>query len=103
MVQLPPAESVVTEKLRAVSPAVKAVGELPVQVLATGPPNALMFTSVSLNASPVSAMTLGLVSVSVTTDVPSVVMLAGLNALLMVGGSAVTSRVAVLLVVPVRA
>src|ERR1019366_416839 len=62
-VQLP-AGILMPVKLRALGPAVRAAGAVPVHVPPTGPPTALMFPSVSANAPPVSAVALALVSVS---------------------------------------
>ena len=68
-VQLPLSGIVIPEKLSAVWPADNEDGVAP-QVPPTAPPAALMFTSVSVNAPPVSAEVLLLESVRVTTDVP---------------------------------
>src|SRR5258708_5159582 len=85
MVQLPPAGIVMPEKLRAVAPAPKVLGVVPVQLPPTAPPDALMLKSESVNAAPVRLMPVfGLVSVSVSVEVPPAIMLVGLNALLMV-------------------
>jgi hypothetical protein len=98
-VQLPLAGIVIPVKLRAVAPAARLFGVVPTQVPVTAPPNALMFTSVSLNAPPVSAELLPLASVNVTTEFPCDGIETGLNALAIVGEDS-TVRVAVLLAVP---
>ena len=67
-VQLLLAGMVIPEKLKEVSPAVKVVGVIPEQVPPTAPPTALIFTSVSVNAAPVSADALPLVKVKVTVE-----------------------------------
>jgi len=100
-VQLPLAGMLIAVKLRAVLPAVKVAGVVPVQVPPTAPPTALIFDSVSVNAPPVSAEVLLFDKVSVTVDGALDSIDVGLNALAMVGAaSAVTVRSAVLLAVP---
>ena len=76
-------------KLSAVWPAVNDEGVVPVQVPPTAPATALIFTSVSVNAPPVSADALLFDSVRVTTEVPPETIEAGLNALAMVGDAVV--------------
>ena len=70
-VQLPDAGIPMPVKLNAVWPAVNDEGVVPVQVPPTAPATALIFVSVSVNAPPVSADALLLVSVRVTTEVPA--------------------------------
>jgi hypothetical protein len=84
-VQLPLAGMLIPEKLRAVCPAVSVAGVVPVQVPPTDPATALMLTSVSVNAPPVSAMALVLERVRVTVEFAPDCIVAGLNALEMVG------------------
>jgi hypothetical protein len=85
-VQLAPAGIVMLEKLRLEAPALKELGLVPVQVPPTAPPAALMPRRRSVNAAPVRLMpVLGLVNVRVTVEIPPAGMLAGLNALLMLG------------------
>lgn len=74
---------VIPLKLRAVAPAATVVGVVPTQVPLTGPPAADIFTSVSVNAPPVSAMGLVFPNVKVTVELPPGAIEAGLNALLM--------------------
>jgi hypothetical protein len=69
-VQLALAGMVISLKLSAVAPAVNVLGVVPTHVPPTAPPAALIFESVSVNAPPVSAVVLLLVSVSVTVEVP---------------------------------
>src|ERR1039457_5799978 len=69
-VQLLLAGIVIPVKLRAVAPALKEEGVVPVQVPPTAPPTALMLASVSVNAPAVRAEALLLDSVSVTTELP---------------------------------
>ena len=57
-------------KLSAVAPLVKVDGVVPKHVPVTFPPDALIFTRVSVNDAPVSEDELLLASVRVTTDVP---------------------------------
>jgi len=89
-VQVPPTATVPVEKARAVSPAAGAkVGvPHPVVVAAGGVATWSPVGNVSLTATPVRATVLsaGLVSVSCNVLVPPVGMLAGRNALLIVGG-----------------
>src|SRR5580658_5992329 len=101
-VQLPLAGMVIPVKLRAVAPPLRVPGVVPAQVPPTAPPTALMLTSVSANAPPVSADALLLDKVRVTVELPPDTIEVGLNALLMVGEAraAVTVRVAVLLAAP---
>src|SRR5580658_6715911 len=100
-VQLPLAGMVIPVKLRAVAPPLRVPGVVPTQVPPTAPPTALMLTSVSANAPPVSADALLLDKVRVTVELPPDTIEVGLNALLMVGEArAVTVRVAVLLAAP---
>jgi hypothetical protein len=100
-VQLPFAGIVIPVKLSAAAPAARVFGVIPAQVPPTAPPSALMLTSVSENPPPVSAEALLFVSVRVTAEFPPDAIVAGLNALAMVGvASAVTVRVAVLLAAP---
>ena len=100
-VQLPDAGIPMPVKLRAVWPAVNDEGVVPVQVPPTAPPTALIFVNVSVNAPPVSADELLLLSVRVTTEFPPEPIDVGLNALAMVGDATdVTVSVAVLLAVP---
>jgi hypothetical protein len=95
-VQLPFAGIAIPVKLSAVAPAGRVFGVVPTQVPPTAPPSALMLTSVSVNAPPVSAEALLLASVKVTTEFPADAIVAGLNALAIVGALE-TVRVAVLL------
>src|SRR5579871_575011 len=69
-VQLLLAGMVIVVKLRAVAPAVSDAGVVPVQVPPTAPPEALIFTSVSVKAPPVRAVALVLAKVRVTVEVP---------------------------------
>src|ERR1035438_6517796 len=69
-VQLLPDGIAIPVKLRAVAPALKEEGVVPVQVPPTAPPTALMLASVSVNAPPVRAEALLLDRVSVTTELP---------------------------------
>jgi hypothetical protein len=71
-VQLPLAGIVIPLKLRAVAPAVRDDGAVPLQVPVTAPPTALIFTSVSVNAPPVRLDALLFDNVNVTTDVPPI-------------------------------
>jgi len=98
-VQLPDGAIAIPMKLRAVVPAVRLVGLAGGQVPPTGPPAADIFTSVSVNAPPVNAEALLFDNVSVTVEAPPALMVAGLNALLMVGATR-TVKVAVLLGAP---
>ena len=86
-------------KLKAVAPATRLPGVVPVHVPTTSPPAALIFTSVSVNAPPVNCVPLELLNVSVTVDVPPVWIEVGVNNLAIVGG-AKTVRLAVLLAAP---
>ena len=100
-VQLLLAGIVIPVKLSAAAPAASVFGVVPAQLPVTAPPSALMLTSVSESAPPVSAEALLLVSVNVTAELPPDAIAAGLNALAMVGvASAVTVSVAVLLAAP---
>ena len=100
-VQLPFAGIVIPVKLSAVCPLVNALGLVPAHVPVTAPPAALIFTSVSLNAPPVSAEPLLFASVRVTVDMPPVAIAAGLNALLIDGDARLpTCKLAVLLAGP---
>src|SRR5437660_1337899 len=102
-VQLPLAGMVIPLKLRAVAPAARVLGVVPTQVPPTAPPTALMFTSVSVKAAPVRADALLFDRVRVTNEVPPATMVAGLNALVIGGGTraaAVTVRMAMLLGAP---
>ena len=90
---------VIPVKLSAVTPAVKVAGAVPTQVPPTAPPAALMFTSVSVKAPPVSAVVSVFFKVSVTVEDPPDVIEVGLKALVMVG-AANTVRSAVLLASP---
>ena len=67
-VQLPLAGRVMPLKLRAVAPAVKLLGVVPVHVPVTLPPAALMLVRVSVNEPPVRAVELLLASVRVTVE-----------------------------------
>ena len=88
-------------KLSAAAPAARVFGVVPAQVPPIAPPSALILTSVSENAPPVSAEALLLVSVNVTAEFPPDAIVAGLNALAMVGvARAVIVNVAVLLAAP---
>jgi hypothetical protein len=98
-VQLPLAGIVIPEKLREVAPPESVAGVVPTQVPPMAPPMALMFTRVSVKAPPVSAATLLLVSVRVTTEFAPGRIAFGLNALAMVGRFD-TVNVAVLLAAP---
>jgi hypothetical protein len=98
-VQLPPPGIVIPVKLSEVWPPLKEVGVVPVQVPVTDPAVVLMLDSVSVNAPPVRAEALLLVSVRVTTEVPPDTIEVGLNALAMVGAAS-TVRFAVLLPEP---
>ena len=69
-VHWPLAGTVIPVKLRAVWPAVWLDGTVPVQVPATPPPAAPMFTRVSLKAPSVSADELLFARVRVTVDFP---------------------------------
>ena len=69
-VQLPFAGIVIPVKLKFVALAASKFGVVPAHVPVTLPPTALIFASVSVNAPPVNAAALGLVSVKVTTLVP---------------------------------
>jgi hypothetical protein len=69
-VQLPLAGIVMPVKLRDVWPDVKLDGVVPLHVPPTDPPAALMFTSVSVKAPPVSAVELPFANVNVTVEVP---------------------------------
>jgi hypothetical protein len=84
-VQLLVFASVIAPNPRFVAPAARLFGVVPTQVPVTGPPTALMFTSVSLKFAPTRLPGLVLDSVRVTTEVPPAVIAAGLNALVMVG------------------
>jgi len=84
-VQLPDAGMPMPLKLSAVCPAVNDEGVVPVQVPPTAPATALILVNVSVNAAPVSADELLLLSVRVTTEFPPETIDAGLNALAMVG------------------
>jgi hypothetical protein len=86
-VQLPLAGMAIPVKLRLVAPAANDVGVVPAQVPPTAPPTALMFTSVSLNAPPVSADAAPLDSIRVTTDVLPDWIVAGLNVLAIEGAA----------------
>ena len=88
-VQLPDAGMLIPVKLNAVWPAVNDEGAVPVQVPPTAPATALIFTSVSVNAPPVSAVPLEFDSVRVTTEFPPETIEVGLNALAMVGDAVV--------------
>jgi hypothetical protein len=57
-------------KLNAVAPAANVFGVVPVQVPPTAPPTALIFTSVSVNAPPVSGAAVELLNVKVTVELP---------------------------------
>ena len=98
-VQLPLAGMVIPVKLSAVAPAVNELGVVPTQVPATVPPTALILTSVSVNAPPVSAAVSAFFRVSVTVEDPPDAIEVGLNALVIVG-EANTVRSAVLLAAP---
>jgi hypothetical protein len=69
-VQKPLAGMSMLVKLNAVAPAANMFGVVPVQVPPTAPPTALMFTSVSVNAPPVSGAAVELLNVKVTVDIP---------------------------------
>jgi hypothetical protein len=84
-VQLLVFASVIAPNPRLVAPAAKVFGVVPTQVPVTDPPTALIFTRVSLKFAPTRLPGFVLVSVRVTTEVPPVVIAAGLNALVMVG------------------
>jgi hypothetical protein len=100
-VQLLLAGIVIPVKLSAVALAARVFGVVPTQVPVTPPPAALMFASVSVNEPPVSAEALVFDNVNVTAELAPDAMVAGLNALAIVGtASAVTVRVAVLLAAP---
>ena len=90
---------VIPVKLSAVALAASEFGVVPAHVPVTEPPEALMFTSVSVNAPPVNAAAFGLPMVSVTTLVPPDWIAAGANAFEIVA-SAKTDRLAVLLAAP---
>jgi len=84
-----------------VAPANKVDGAIPAQVPPTAPPKALMFTSVSEKAAPVSAVALLFDSVRVTAEIPPGRIDAGLKSLAIVGeDSTITVRLAVLLAAP---
>ena len=99
-VQLPLAGIVMPVKLSDVWLAVNEDGVVPAQVPPTAPATALMLTSVSVNAPLVKAEALLLDRVRVTREVPPDGIVAGLNALVMVG-AANTVSVALLLAGPV--
>ena len=84
-VQLLLAGIVIPVKLSAVAVAARVFGVVPTQVPVTGPPTALMFTSVSLKFAPTRLPGFVLDSVTVTTEVPPDVIAGGLNALEIVG------------------
>src|SRR5262249_45704551 len=65
-----PAGMLIQAKLSSVTPAHKLFGVVPVQVPTTDPPAALIFTRVSVNAPPESAVALLFDSVTVTVDDP---------------------------------
>src|SRR5258708_2564727 len=69
-VQLLLAGIVMPLKLRAVAPALKEDGVVPVQVPPTAPPTALMLDNVSVNAPPVRTEALLLDNVRVVTELP---------------------------------
>ena len=69
-VQLPLAGMVIPVKLRAVWPAARFAGAVPLQVPPTVPPAALMFVRVSLKAPPVSDVALPFDNVSVMVELP---------------------------------
>ena len=92
-VQLEPAGIVMPLKLSAVAPAVKVDGVVPAQVPVTFPPAAIIFTSVSVNAPPVSADALPFDKVRVTVELPPDEIVVGLNAFEIVGAPT-TVRVA---------
>src|SRR5580698_7693855 len=93
MVQLLLVGIVTLVKLRAVAPAASVLGVVPAQVPPTAPPDALMFTSASVRAPPVSGKALVLAKVRVSTEAPPDEIVEGANASEMVG-SAITVRVA---------
>src|SRR5438876_444732 len=78
---------VIPVKLSAVAPDVKVPGVVPVQEPPTAPPAAVIFTRLSVNAPPDSAVALLLDRVSVTVDVPPDGIVVGLKDLEMVGGA----------------
>jgi hypothetical protein len=82
-VQLLEAGIPIPVKLRAVAPATNVAD--PRQVPPTGPPTALMLTSVSVNAPPVRAEALLFVRVRITTEVPPDGIVVGRNAFVIVG------------------
>src|ERR1700733_1171838 len=84
-VQLLLAGMVIPVKLRAVWPGDKTDGVVPAQVPPTIPPKALIFTSVSVNAPPVSANELLLDSVKVARELAPCGIEVGLNVLAIVG------------------
>ncbi len=98
-VQEPLTGIVMPVKLNAVAPAANVFGVVPPQVPPTAPPTALILTSVSVNAAPVSDDAFGLLSVKVTVEVPPVGIEVALKALAIVG-AAVTVSVAMLLAAP---
>ena len=67
-VQAPLAGMLMPVKLNAVAPAANVFGVVPVQVPVTAPPTALMFTSVSVKAPPVSAVAFELVKPNFSLD-----------------------------------
>jgi hypothetical protein len=69
-VQLPLAGIVMPVKLRDVWPDVKLDGVVPLHVPPTDPPAALMLTSVSVKAPPVSPEELLFANVNVTVEIP---------------------------------
>src|SRR5438552_2743864 len=92
---------VIPLKLSDVAPAARVLGVVPTQVPPTAPPTALMFARVSVNAPPVRFDALLFDNVSVTTDVPSDEMAAGLiDSLSLHDALPISVRVAVLLAAP---
>ena len=83
--QLPDAGIPMPVKLKAVWPTVNDEGEVPVHVPPTAPPTALILVNVSVNAAPVSAEELLLLSVTVTTELAPEAIEVGLNDLAMLG------------------
>ena len=96
--QLPLAGRITPVKLSAVAFAAILIGASNAQLPTTGPPTALIFVSVSLNAAN-SPNGLGFVNVSVTVAVPPAIIAVGAKAFAIVGAP-YTVRLAGLLTVP---
>jgi hypothetical protein len=84
-VQEPVAGIEIPVKLRAVAPALNVFGVVATQVPVTAPPTALIFTSVSVNAAPVSWLAFELLSVIATLVLPPIGIDAAPNTLAIVG------------------